>query len=167
MKRAWFAIVVTAAALCGLAQSASAQTQTWGALLSGADEVPPISSTATGTFYATVGGDGSINFTLTFEGLTTTPLFSHIHFGQKDVAGGVMIFLCSGGGQPACPAATSGSIQGTIAAANVTGPATQGVDPGDIAKAMKAVASGEGYVNLHTTKFPGGEIRGQVKVVGN
>jgi hypothetical protein len=74
-----------------------------------------------------------------------------------------MIFLCGGGGQPACPAATSGTITGTIVAANVTGPAAQGIDPGDLTSALEAVDEGNSYANMHTTKFPGGEIRGQVR----
>ena len=71
-------------------------------------------------------------------------------------------WICGGGGQPACPAATSGTITGTIASANVTGPATQGVNPGDLAGLITAIKHRVAYVNMHTTKFPGGEIRGQI-----
>jgi len=74
-----------------------------------------------------------------------------------------MIFLCGGGDQPACPSATSGTITGTITAANVTGPVTQGIHSGDLAPALEAVRDGAAYANMHTTKFPGGEIRGQVR----
>ncbi len=131
----------------------------------GGHEVPPINSPATGKFKATIHRDGSIDFTLTYANLTSLPIFSHIHFGQFNVAGGVMIFLCGGGGQPACPQQTSGTITGTIAAANVVGPAAQGVTAGDLVSALRIVVDqGEGYANLHTTKFPAGEIRGQVIV---
>jgi hypothetical protein len=75
-----------------------------------------------------------------------------------------MIFLCGGGGQPACPAATAGTVTGTITPTNVTGPTLQGITPGDLAAALRAIAGGEGYANIHTARFPGGEIRGQVKV---
>ena len=163
MKRNWFGILAVTA-LGAFAQSANAQ-QTWSAVLTGADEVPPISSPATGTFTATVASDGSISFTLTFQGLAGNPTFSHIHFGQPGVAGGVMIFLCGGGAQPDCPAATSGTVQGSIRLSNVTGPATQGVDPGQLFEAMQAVSNGNGYVNIHNARFPPGEIRGQVKIV--
>jgi len=74
-----------------------------------------------------------------------------------------MIFLCGGGGQPDCPAVTSGTITGTITAANVTGPTTQGIDIGDLDSALKAVRAGLAYANMHTTNFAGGEIRGQVR----
>jgi hypothetical protein len=74
-----------------------------------------------------------------------------------------MIFLCGGGNQPDCPAATSGTITGTITAANVTGPGGQGISPGDLDSALEAVRSDLSYANMHTTMFMGGEIRGNVQ----
>jgi hypothetical protein len=133
--------------------------------LSGANETPPINTPATGRFHATIHADGTIEFTVTYSDLSTLPTQSHIHFAQRNVAGGVMIFLCGGGGQPACPAATSGTFTGTITAANVVGPTAQGVVAGDLASALRIIiGQGEGYANLHSTKFPAGEIRGQVNV---
>ena len=58
--------------------------------------------------------------------------------------------------------AFKGTITGTITAANVTGPTTQGINIGDLDFALKAVRAGLGYVNMHTVNFGGGEIRGQV-----
>jgi CHRD domain len=45
----------------------------------------------------------------------------------------------------------------------VIGPASQGFDPGNLEAVEKAIRSGVAYANMHTTKFPGGEIRGQIK----
>jgi len=137
------------------------------ATMLGLHEVPPINSEGSGRFTATIDKDDNITFKMTFENLSTNPIVSHIHYAQFNVAGGVMIFLCGGGGQPPCPAATSGTIEGTITAANVTGPAAQGIAVGDLASALRAIGDGEGYANLHTTRFPGGEIRGQIKVHGD
>jgi hypothetical protein len=134
------------------------------ASLRGLNEVPPINSDGTGTFRAVIHEDGSITFTETFKSLSGSPLVSHIHFGQFRVMGGVMIFLCGGGNQPACPAGSSGTFNGTITAANVVGPAGQGITAGDLASALRAIREDAGYVNIHTPKFLGGEIRGQVKV---
>jgi hypothetical protein len=105
---------------------------------------------------------GSITFSLSFSGLSSPLSVAHLHFAPSKVAGGVMIFLCGGGMQPACPAATSGTITGTITAANVTGPGSQGIAPGNLDAALEAVRSGLSYANMHTTNFPGGEIRGDV-----
>src|SRR5882762_1504926 len=90
--------------------------------LHGVNEVPAaINSNATASFKAFIHENGSITFTETFQNLTSNAILSHIHFGKDHVLGGVMIFLCGGGGQPACPVATSGTFSGSITPANVTG----------------------------------------------
>ncbi|HEY6181125.1 MAG TPA: CHRD domain-containing protein [Terriglobales bacterium] len=134
------------------------------ALLIGVNETPPTASNAIGIFKAVENSDGNFDFTLTFSGLAANAAVSHIHFGLTKESGGVMIFLCGGGNQPACPDATSGTITGTFGAANVTGPIGQGVAVGDFATALKQVLRGASYANLHNATFPGGEIRGKVNV---
>jgi CHRD domain-containing protein len=166
MKRVWFAglAVLCLIAFAGRAVLAEDEEDvTLRATLRGANEVPPNSTAGTGSFKATIHTNGSIDFTFTFADLSAIPTVAHIHFGQFNVSGGVMIFLCGGGSQPSCPAATSGTIVGTIAAANVVGPIPQGVTAGDLAAALRAIAQGEGYVNIHNARFPAGEIRGQVR----
>jgi len=139
----------------------NSQTERFSASLAGANEVPPINSAGTAAFEMTI--SDTITFSLTFSGLSSPLTVSHLHFAPTKVAGGVMIFLCGGGNQPACPAATSGTITGTITAANVTGPSAQGITAGDLTSALEAVRDGLSYANMHTTTFPGGEIRGNVK----
>jgi hypothetical protein len=140
------------------------------ARMRGLGEVPPTNSKATAEFKGTISADGTtITYTLTWSGLTTLPLFSHIHFGPSKENGGVMVFLCGGGGKPACTQATSGTASGTITANDITGPAAQGIDPapaGQFADVIRAILTNNAYANLHTTKFPGGEVRGSVIVHG-
>ena len=143
------------------APAAHSQTESFSATLSGAQEVPPINTAGTGDFQMTI-QPGMITFSLTFSGLSSNLAASHLHFSPSKVAGGVMIFLCGGGGQPTCPAATSGTITGTITAANVTGPTSQGILAGDLDSALAAVRGSLSYANMHTANFPGGEIRGEV-----
>jgi len=143
------------------ASMVNSQTERFSATLAGANEVPPINSAGTADFGMTIGD--TITFSLTFSGLSSNLSVAHLHFAPSKVAGGVMIFLCGGGNQPACPAATSGTITGTITAANVTGPGGQGITPGDLASALAAVRNELSYANMHTTMFPGGEIRGNVQ----
>ena len=144
------------------AQMVTSQTERFSTSLAGGNEVPPINSAGTAAFDMTI-RDTTITFSLTFSGLSSPLTVSHLHFAPSKVAGSVMIFLCGGGNQPACPAATSGTITGTITAANVTGPTGQGINPGDLDSALAAVRSELSYANMHTTMFPGGEIRGNVQ----
>ena len=143
------------------APAAYSQTERFSARLIGFGEVPPINTDGRANFGMTI-LPGGITFSLNFSGLTSPLAVAHMHFGVPNVNGGVMIFLCGGGGQPACPATTSGTITGTITAANVTGPVSQGVNPGDLATALEIVRDGQSYANMHTANFGSGEIRGQV-----
>ena len=167
MRRLGTALV--SCALLAITTSMSADGGGLKARASGANEVPAINTAGTAEFNARIHSDGTIDFTLDFQNLSSALTASHIHFAQKNVSGGVMIWLCGGGGPPVCPAATSGSSTGHITAANVSGPTSQGIAAGDLAAALGVVDAGLGYANLHTTKFPAGEIRGQVKgnVTGN
>ena len=156
----WAIAALTASVL--VVPAAHSQTERFSANLSGANELPPINTAGAGNFEMT-NQQGMITFSLTFSGLSSSLTMADLHFAPSKVAGGVMIFLCGGGGQPDCPAATEGTITGTITAANVTGPTTQGVDVGDLDSALEAVREGLSYANMHTTNFAGGEIRGQVR----
>jgi CHRD domain len=121
----------------------------------------PVSSAASGSFEASIDDAASeIDFTLTFADLEAPVLFAHIHFGQRSVNGGVAAFLCGGGGKPACP--QSGTVTGTIVPADVVGPTGQGIAAGEFGELVAAIRAGRTYANVHSTKFPGGEVRGQI-----
>ena len=141
---------------------AHSQTERFSARLGGENEVPPINTAGSGEFLMEI-VDSNITFSLSFSDLSSDLSVAHLHFAPTKVGGGVMIFLCGGGGQPDCPVATSGTITGTITAANVTGPTTQGINVGDLDSALEAVRTRLSYVNMHTTNFASGEIRGQVR----
>lgn len=133
------------------------------ARLDGAQETPAISTAATGTFEATLNQAGDqLTFQLEYSDLEGgNTLFAHVHIGQFDVAGGVMFFLCGGGGKPACPNG-SATVTGTVSAADIIGPAGQGITAGQFAEALRAMRDGIAYANVHTVTYPTGEIRGQV-----
>jgi len=157
----FFALGAVMASLIA-APPVNSQTENFSASLSGDNEVPPINSAGTGNFEMTI-QPGAITFSLTFSDLSSPLSVAHLHFAPSKVAGGVMIFLCGGGNQPACPAATSGTITGTITAANVTGPGGQGIAAGDLDSALAALRDDLSYANMHTANFTGGEIRGQLR----
>jgi hypothetical protein len=128
------------------------------------NEVPSIATNASGEFRAEIADDdSSISFTLSFSNLSANLAAAHIHIGQFFANGGVSAFLCGGGGQQACPLATSGTITGTITAANVVGPTAQGVTAGNLAALIEEIRDGVTYANMHNASFPGGEARGRIR----
>jgi hypothetical protein len=141
------------------------------ARLNGFQEVPSKLTHAAGRFTAVIDPSGTtIEFTLTFGDLSTPTLFAHIHFAQRHVNGGVILFLCNNtpdGPQPrACPS-PGGTVTGTITAEDVIGPAgdaDQGITPGNLEDALRAILHGATYVNVHSERFPGGEVRGQISI---
>jgi CHRD domain len=156
-------LVALVAALAGSQALAGKGADEFEARLSGYEETPQtLSSHGFGSFEADLDEDApSLSFELTFGGLRTAVSAAHIHFGARATSGGVSAFLCGGGGQPACPPA-GGTVTGTITPANILGPAGQGIAPGEFDELIAAMRAGVTYANVHTTQFPGGEIRGQI-----
>jgi len=131
------------------------------------NQVPAVLARSHGSFRARINEDGTISFSLSYADMSSPVVQAHIHFGASKTNGGIMVFLC-GVKKPACPA--SGTVTGTLTAEDVSvlpvgnpdSVIPQGINPGDLAGLLEAVRSGNSYVNVHTTKFPSGEIRGQV-----
>jgi hypothetical protein len=135
--------------------------------LSGFQEVPAVSTDASGKFSAKLRTSSQeIRYELSYANLTGAVQQAHIHVGQRSVNGGISVFLCSNlgngpAGTQACPAAPA-TITGTIRPADVIGPAVQGVDPMQFDELVRAIRAGVTYANVHSETFPGGEIRGQL-----
>jgi CHRD domain len=139
------------------------------AQLSGFQEDPlTLSTTGTGQFRAQLRAkDGEIRYTLSYANLEAPVTQAHIHLGQRAQSGGISVFLCSNLGNgpmgtQACPPAPA-TISGTIRATDVIGPAGQGIDPGQLNELITAIRAGVTYANVHSTKYPGGEIRAQLE----
>jgi hypothetical protein len=99
--------------------------------------VPKGAAGATGSFTGTLTGS-TLVWRLTFSHLTGKATAAHIHMGKAGVAGPVVVPLCG-----PC-------VSGAHGRAKLT------------ATVRRAVLSGTAYVNVHTVKNPGGEIRGQM-----
>jgi len=127
-----------------------------------------VSTTGSGTFTARISNDESrIDWQLTYSDLEGAVQQSHIHFGQKGATGPISVFLCTNlgngpaGTQP-CPAPPA-TISGTITAADVTNLANErGISAGELDELLAAMRAGVTYVNVHSTRWPGGEIRSQI-----
>lgn len=173
MNKLYVILVLVALLVLPATPVVATEGGTFKATLTGYEEVPALSSPGIGEFRAKLTSDGTaIEYTLTYSGLQNA-FASHIHLGQFSVSGGVSAFLCGGGGKPVCPS-TGGTVTGTIIAADVIGPAGQGIAPGEFDELVAAMEAGVTYVNVHTNDnvappntgpgdFPGGEIRGQIK----
>lgn len=138
------------------------------ATLGGYQEVPSISSTGTASFTADVAKDGqSVDWQMSYANLEGNVTQSHIHFGQRSVNGGISVFFCTNlgngpAGTQACPGPHDGTISGTFGPADVIGPSAQGITAGQWDELINAIDAGKAYANIHSTIWPGGEIRAQL-----
>lgn len=133
-----------AALLLGLlfAASFTVKAELFTANLSGSQEVPSNSSTATGFGRVFLNeSTGAISITITFSGLSTNQTASHIHApGAVGVNGPVIVNI-----------GTTGATSGTLTANGTLTPAQ-----------ITQMRSNQTYINVHSTSLPGGEIRGQL-----
>jgi hypothetical protein len=146
------------------------------AMLSPSEEVPALSSTARGWFRATIDeANQTISYELRYDGLEGNPLQAHIHVGQRSVNGAISVFLC--GNPPAVPAAPAptpptcpaapATVTGVLSFSDIIGPAAQGIAASsdtvnEFEELVELLRDGLTYANVHSSKFPGGELRGQV-----
>jgi hypothetical protein len=160
----------------GNAQNPSDSHSRFDATLNSFKTSPSLFTDGKGTTRVRIDRDsGSISYELSYSGLSSTVTQAHIHFAQNGVNGGVIVFLCDNtgaapSGTPACP--DSGTVTGKVTAVDVNPPKNplpvtdQGIAPGDFAALVAAIEHDTGYINVHTTTYPAGEIRGQLKRSG-
>lgn len=107
--------------------------------LSGANEVPPVSSPAAGTGTVSVKDDGSVTAKITVTGMTATA--AHIHMAAAGANGPVIV-----------PFTKTGDNTFEAAAGAKMTP-----------EQLTAYKAGNTYVNVHSAAHPGGEVRAQLK----
>jgi hypothetical protein len=112
--------------------------------LDGNQEVPPVTTNATGTASLTLTGAG-LEFSLTVEGLTFTA--AHFHNAAVGVNGGVVRTITND---------FAGNTASGLWSSTDSEPLTPGL--------INELLAGNIYINVHTTANPGGEIRGQLNV---
>lgn len=158
-------IIPALAALLVVPSTASAGAQ---AKLEGFQEVPSVSTDAAGRFRAKlIRHEDTIKFKLSYAGIETFVRFAHIHFAERHVNGGIVVWLCDNTGNSPTPVEDcpqeAGTVEGLITPADVSGAADQGVGPGEFHELIEAINAGAAYVNVHSDSFPGGELRGQIR----
>lgn len=165
MKRTIGCLLVAVGATMGVSVGADGSRHVV-ARLAPHNEVPAVSSPASGRFEAEV-GDDAVEYELSYEDLQAEVRQAHIHFAQPNVNGGIMVWLCGTTANPG-PAGTqvcpqSGTITGTITASNVLAITSQGIAAGEFEEFVQALTSGLAYANVHTVQSGGGEVRGQIR----
>jgi CHRD domain len=135
-----------------------AQNQKFNAKLSGQQEVPPVQTTASGMAWFKPMQDKvwfKLNVT-DMQGVTQ----AHIHTGKQGENGPVVVTLYK--------SATPQPINGKLAYGNITANLLEGSMKGkQISDLATAMSNGGTYVNVHTEKYPNGEIRGQIMMANS
>ena len=135
MRKLVLLLGVAVLALAGVAYAASGPVMIGTTLTAAADHAT--ASHGKGTFTGDITGR-KLKLTLKFSGLTGPATAAHIHMGAKGVSGPVVVPLC---GPCKSPLSKTVSISASVIA---------------------AIKKGKAYVNVHTAKYPAGEIRGQL-----
>lgn len=150
------ALVILAIVLVGTGSLPGAP-RTFLARLSGEQVVPPVDTRARGdaAFQLREGGR-ALGYKLDVSNLDGVTA-AHIHLGQPGESGPVVAPLYAG---PAAEGGFSGTLaQGTLRAADLTGL----LKGRSIADLVGEIEAGNTYVNVHTQRYPSGEIRGQIR----
>jgi len=131
-------------------------------------EVPSVFGFGSGTFEASVNAAGdSMDWDLRYDHLSGSVTQAHIHFAEEHVNGGIVVFFCSNlgnapAGTPACPSPPA-HLSGTFDAEDiVAGAQAQGIAPPQFKALLWSMRRGATYVNVHSDRYPSGEIRGQI-----
>jgi hypothetical protein len=145
--------------------------------LTGVEEVPVVSTTGSGTFRAEISRDlDEIKYTLSFRRLEGVVTQSHIHIGPPGNTGGIVLWLCQTAANPA-PDGTNppqcfdpnvletqhtNTVEGVLTVADIRPQVNNGIAAGEFAELIRLIRDGGTYVNVHSDKFPPGEIRSQI-----
>lgn len=172
MSRSWWivAVALVAAACSGPMAGtpegpelslANASGRSFVAQLSGAQEVHEVTTRARGVATFQLSADGAeLAYRLVVANIENVTQ-AHIHLAPAGVNGSVVAWLYPDG-PPAqlIPGRSQGVLaEGTITSASLVGPLA-GTSLSDLLAAMEA---GGAYVNVHTTQYPPGEVRGQIR----
>jgi hypothetical protein len=134
--------------------AAQESEQKFSAKLSGSEEVPPNESPSTGFAWVEI-TDNNIGYEVNVTDMDKVNA-AHIHLAEAGKNGPVVLTLFKGG--------PTEQVNGTVGEANVTASNLEGPMKGkEVIDLVTAIKNGTTYVNVHTTDFPDGEIRGQLK----
>lgn len=159
--RRFLILLLVAGLFIGATSTAALGNRTFRTHMTGAEEVPANDSAGQGQAIFQLSRDGmSLSYKIITANIENVTM-AHIHLAPAGSNGGVVAWLYPSGPPPQLvPGRSDGVLaQGTITAANLVG-ALAGQP---LSALIDAMESGRTYVNVHTSQFPGGEIRGQIR----
>jgi CHRD domain len=161
--RALALLAALAAGLLSAPESLFAQEAhpTFVAEMTGFEETPGAATLAKGFAGIQVSQDGnSVYYSITVTDASANLIAAHLHFGPRGEAGPIVVALCSA---QTTPCQTEGQVaQGTFTSQQFEGP----FQNDNLQRLIDEARAGMVYANVHSTKYPGGEARGQLVDLG-
>lgn len=149
-----------------LSSLAPAKTK-FSATLLGTNEVPAVTTTAAGTMELIQEDSVSILYTLATTARVDSVTMAHIHAAPTGTNGPIMVwfFPTEASRAPGNGGGTAAAVNGIIRVGRITKAGTSFVAPFTWDSLLVRMNAGTAYVNVHTRRNTGGEIRGQVAPV--
>ncbi len=140
-----------------LASAGIAAGKGFKATLAGNSEVPPLTTMAKGEATFELGKDGrTLDYRITVSDIENVTA-AHVHEGKMGKSGPPIALIAIGGKK-------EGKFSGTLAEGTITEKDLLGPLKGkSVRDLVKEIEAGNAYVNVHTGKSPGGEVRGQIE----
>jgi hypothetical protein len=140
----------------GLATTGFAAEKSFKAMLSGSEGVPAVETMSKGDATFTLIKDGkALSYYVTVSDIENVTA-AHIHIGKKGENGPPVALITN--------EKKAGKFSGTLAEGTITEKELMGSLMGKSVKDLvKQIEKGNAYLNVHTDKYPNGEIRGQIK----
>lgn len=134
------------------------------ATLVGTNEVPPVTTTAAGKANVIREDSVTILYDVATTSTTDSITMAHIHAGAAGANGPVMVWLfpSEAARAPGTGGGTAASVNGVIRVGRLTKAGTSFVGAFTWDSLVTRIGNGTAYVNVHTRKNPGGEVRGQI-----
>lgn len=129
------------------------EANVFAASMTGAKERPnPVSPAGSGTATFTLNAaQTQFNYSITVSNMTSTITLAHIHLGNANTAGSIIVQLTT--------PVNNGTVTGTITNTTALGLGLS------FSSLVDLIRNGDTYVNVHTSNNPNGEIRGQLEPV--